>query len=77
VTVDVFDVGLGRVSVIGRRRRRGVGAAAGAAALDDEGVPAMPTDRLWANERRLEDLAVSSFLRKQLDLKGDKPGEGP
>ncbi|MES1205202.1 MAG: A/G-specific adenine glycosylase [Pseudomonadota bacterium] len=61
VTVDVFDV------------TPAAGGVRGEVTITDQGAG----DQLWADERRLGDLAVSSFLRKQLDLKGDKPGEQP
>jgi hypothetical protein len=34
-------------------------------------------ERRWVDEGRLGELAVSSFVRKQLALKGDKAGKSP
>ncbi|MBC8132288.1 MAG: A/G-specific adenine glycosylase [Deltaproteobacteria bacterium] len=41
------------------------------------GAPHPTTDQLWVDESRLDEVAVSSFLRKQLALKRDKRSESP
>ena len=61
VTVDVFD---------GAPARTRPGASAKASRVDDANM-------VWADEGNLGGLAVSSFLRKQLALKRDKPAESP
>jgi adenine-specific DNA glycosylase len=66
VTAEVFDATV-------RSTRAKVARGRGDVSRSDTPAP----DLLWADERRLDGVAVSSFLRKQLMLKRDKSSEPP
>ncbi len=66
VTAEVFDATVSST-------RAGIARGRGDVSTHDASAP----DLLWADELRLDGVAVSSFLRKQLALKRDKSSEPP